>query len=717
MPKSRKPILQRRSRLARRSQGRQTTSKTKVDSNMKAMMKINPVQLHVQPFTAKVLTHMLTLKSSVNTLNDAPVEDEIYIYEKKKYGRPLFKFKPETSGHKIPGQQAVRFSEGDNGDLHLNVIVEAYRTEKYVIPLDFREVKINFHYEDNGATKTIPLSITKITPIKTPNILKHIYAHALIKADVKDDVYKALTGTNLVAKFEVSADIWWQKPPFIVRPARTGIDPRTRKPIKIAAKRVKNKDVKQRKVTVKADIHGLFEPDDSEVFQGFFSNLETIDYKWIHSTKAEGGVEYSYYYRLTNDPNNVFFLPQVYRIGVNDDSGEPRVHINLYNLEKENGENEYRIKMTFHVVPYFHPRAKKDLMNELSAKSNGTLKYAQNLILGGYKEVSFELEERFSNDDDPLTGKFTKKIENIDPLAGFTISSDFSLESFDIFKEELLRDGVNIGKMYFELQEQEEGEDIVSQSNPITVELNFKKLENIPLDIEVSTINSGQQSIISGFSLFNETEIPLQVEGVELTLLSIDEEKNEVHDVDNHLSTNIIKQDWPIGIEPRQEKSIQLNSEDIDSVSNKNMFWTHLKCEPYGVRANIDPEVIMASVIDRASGDSEIWHLNVICPLYKNWEEWTEEQRLHYKGIVALTVQVRLEEDKNNVFSIVLNKDHPEGVIKMSRSAKQLLQSTDYDNRKYEYRLQSTTIPPSDPGEWINPESTSVNYLQVYPEI
>ena len=59
-------------------------------------------------------------------------------------------------------------------------------------------------------------------------------------------------------------------------------------------------------------------------------------------------------------------------------------------------------------------------------------------------------------------------------------------------------------------------------------------------------------------------------------------------------------------------------------------------------------------------------------------------------------------------FSIELNRDTPEGIIKMSRSVKQLLQSTNYDNRKYEYRLTSITLPPSPPGEWKTPESTSV---------
>ncbi|WP_282148924.1 hypothetical protein [Algibacter lectus] len=704
MPTEKNPINSRK-RSALQSLGKQDIAKAK--------MKMNPLKLELQPFHGIHLTNIIALLPVTNTLNEAPVQDKIYVYNRKNYGRPQFQLKPDDPEKKIPGQQGIRFSEADNGDLHLNIIVEAYRSETNVTPLDFREISIKFYYEDNGSSKTIPLSIKKTQLIKTPNILKHVSAHALIKAKDKGAIYKALTSPNLVAKFEVNVNVWWQKPAFTIRKARVGVNPQTGKRIQIAEKRVKNKNVKPQSVSIKTELHKLFMPDDT-VFQGIFNELDSKNYKWEQGSKTLGDVEHSYYYRLTNDPNKVYFLPQVYRIGVND-TGQPKVRIRLYNKAKNEGDVEYRIEMTFHMMPYFHPRARKDLMNELSSISGQTLKYAQNLKFGGFEDVSFELDGRFSNEEDPISGEFFEESSKIDPVAGFMITSDFSLESFDLFKGELLRDGINIGKIYFDLQEKVEGEDVITKSKPITVQLDFRKLENIFLESEEITGNTGQQTIIHGFNLLNKTQTPLEVEGVQLTLLSIDNENKEVYDVDNDLKTNLDNDDWPITINSREEVFLRLDDSKIGSLANKNMVWTNLVIEPYGVRAKIEPDIIMASVIDRAKGDPEVWNLNIVCPLYKRWEQWTDDQRLPYAGIMGLTVNIKLSEGE--IFSIKLDRDNPEGIIKMSRSVRQFLQSTNYDNRSYDYQLISETLPPSSPGDWIKSQNTSVNFLEVYPEI
>ena len=86
---------------------------------------------------------------------------------------------------------------------------------------------------------------------------------------------------------------------------------------------------------------------------------------------------------------------------------------------------------------------------------------------------------------------------------------------------------------------------------PFNVELNFKKLENIPLHMEASSVSYGQHSIISGFDLHNRTEIPINVGGVELTLLS--SRDNHVYDVDSDLNTKIAIDDWPINIDPKRK--------------------------------------------------------------------------------------------------------------------------------------------------------------------
>ena len=845
------------------------------------------LKIKVDPLKMKLFSKLMVNNAVTNTLNEAPVTDKIYTYNGKQYGRPLFRLLSNASGKKIPGQQGLRFSKDNSGNLHLNIIIEAYREEANVTPLDFRDITLKLMYDGIGKQETLTLSVTQILPINKTNVLKHVYAHAIIKPEHKEAIYEALVTAEKLAKLDIDLNLWWQKPaqtqpqhqparrvptrrprapridpnawmarlcqPFVLRNLRIrgnniyngravfmafrnptdakkafnvlrhynmnkkcaigtsfnyflsgnnapsggfkGEDALGFNPAKIQVKLINKRwkivegrrmlfdfgtnrtqatqafkvikhygfdtvcyvgrpkpgmtylkrtkpvrmamlhairrpqvimhrpvvaqttqPAKPQKINIKAQIHMLYERKDPEVFQGFFAELETQEYKWEQGAKIDeqnASVLHSYYYRLTNDPNKVFFLPQVYRIGVNHSTGEPRVHINMYNKENAAGETEYRINMTFHVVPYFHPRAKKDLMKSLDIKSEGKIKYVENLILSGYKDVSFELENRFLSDNALFSEKFTEKLSKIDPSTGFTITADHSLESFEVFKRELLTNGVNIGKLYFDLEEEKDGETSVIKSNPINVELNFKKLENIPLHIEASSVSYGQHSIISGFDLYNRTDIPVNVGGVELTLLS--SRDNHIYDVDSDLDTKIDIDDWPINITPNDNKTIFLDDNDIDELSDEHMVWNDLVCEPYGIRADIDADKIMASVIDHASGDPEVWNLDVVCQLYKNWDDWTEEQREPYKGIVGLIVDIKTEDDEE--FSVELNRETPLGTIKMSRSVKQLLQSTNYDNRKYQYRLTNITLPPTPPGAWKTPESTSVNRLQVYPEL
>ena len=839
------------------------------------------LKLKVDPLKMKNFSKLMVNNLVTNTLNEAPVSDKVYTYNGKKYGRPLFRLFSSDAEDKIPGQQGLRFSKDNKGDLHLNIIIEAYREESDVTPLDFRNIKLKIVYDAIGKQETLPLSITQTSPVNKTNVLKHIYAHAKINPEHKEAIYEALVTANKLSKLDVDINLWWQKPKqpeaaqqgrrvrpkpitdpntwikrlgqsfstrnlrirgtyiyhgktrllsfrkvgdaikalhiirhynmskkctignnfhyflsgnaapvgktkdedrisfnpskiqvknvlkrwkivegnrqlfdfgsnkihadqafrvikyygfdtvcYIGRP-KPGMTYLTRsKPVRLQmmhrimpAQMVKPQVVKPtqlskpQKINLKAQIHMLYERKDAEVFQGFFDELEAKEYKWEHGAKIDtqnSSVLHSYYYRLTNDPNKVFFLPQVYRIGIDHATGAPRVYIKMYQKESSTEKMEYRINMIFHVVPYYHPRAKKDLMKEIAVKSEGKIKYIKNLILGGYKDASFEIENRFTKDNVIFSSKYTEKLSEIDPSIGFTIEADFSLESFEAFKKELLTsNGINIGKLYFDLEEEKDGETTVTKSNPIQVELNFNKLENIPLHIEPSSISYGQHSIISGFELYNKTDVPVNVGGVELTLLSSTD--NHIYDVDNDLDTKIDIEDWPISLEPNNTRTILLNDNDIDQLSNEHMVWNELVCEPYGIRANIDPEKIMASIIDHASGDPEVWNLNIVCQLYKKWEDWTDEQRAPYKGIVGVIVDVKTEDGLE--FSVELNRDTPDSVIKMSRSVKQLLQSTNYDNRNYQYRITNITLPPTPPGEWKIPESTSVDHLHLYPEI
>lgn len=486
------------------------------------------------------------------------------------------------------------------------------------------------------------------------------------------------------------------------------IQPRMLEVIRTAAQ--PTQPSKPQKITLTSQQILLFDKEDATVFQGFFDALESNDFKWRKETKIKHGeIEHSYYYRLTNDPNKVFFLPQVYRIGVNHKTGEPKMYLNLYENKKENGDKEYRIQMTMSVEPYYHPLAKKDLLLDLADLSKGNIKYVENLVLGGYQNVSFKIEDRFTQENALFSIKITEELKQIDPV-GFTITADHSLESFEAFKEEFLANGINIGKIFFDLEEETEEGVSVKESHPINVELNFEKLKNIPLTVE--SIDGGTTGVPQGFYLKNQTPIPVTIENVDLTLLATND--NFVYDVDYELHTKGIT--WPLSLASGDREGIFINQDDVDELSDKNMVWTNMVCEPYGVRAAIDPEKIMASVVDRATGDTQQWILNISSPLFENWDTWSEEEKMPYKKIMGVLVEIRNSQGET-IVSCELNKANPRQLIKMTSTVQQLLNTKKQDNRKYEFRQTNITLTPSIPSDWVSSENTSVEHLYIYPKV
>ncbi len=868
-----------------------------------AIYAASKLKFNVMPAVMINYKAMMITTEITHTLNEAPISDKIYAYNGKNYGRPKFELLSDTDSKGVPGQKGFQFTKDNNDDLHLNIIVKAFHSQQNVIPLDYRTVTIELQYEGTSGEVKLPLEIIQSRPVQQANVLKHIYAHAIIKNEDKEAIYEALVNLGKTSKLVVKAAIWWQKPaqkPVAARPVKpkpvpikpkpafvadvctkfdyrklivkgnlilsnykgnspfglaglmramktpfmkfrtpkdaikalntikyhkldrkcsvgnqftyflSGNNPPTRKmngenckfftlssisienrrnnwcivdkklvlfnfgknktnankalqvikkhsfdtictigvanmgmtylkrtkPVRLQTIRMFNPQLmasiathikpilytkpktptvsKPQKIEINNEIYLSYERNDATIFQGFFDELESKEYKWQQETKIDfqnPNTSHSYYFRLTNDPNKVFFLPQVYRIGVNPETGEPKMYINLYEHENENGSKEYRINMTFHVEPYFHPRAKKDLMNDLNNISNGNIKYVDNLVLGGYQNVSFKVEERFLSEKVLFTQKITETLGEIEP-SGFTITADHNLESFDVFKKELLTNGINIGKIYFDLEQETQDGVVVERSKPINVELNFKKLKNIPITVEsLPNSNNGNGAVPSGFYLNNKTNIPVTVEGVELTLLSTD--GNFIYDVDSSLDTTGIE--WPLEINAVKKEGIFINENDIDELSVENMVWNSLVCEPYGMRANINPEQIMASVIDHATGDSQMWKLHISSPLYENWNDWSEEEKEPYNKIKGVIVEIK--KDNGEVTSVKLNRENPKQVLEMASTVQQMLQNTNQENRKYEYRITNITLQPSAPGVWKNSENTSIEHLLIYPEI
>ncbi len=838
------------------------------------------LSLKIDPKNYKLFSKMTVAQKATVTLHEPLTGDAVYTYKGKKFALPHFRLLPEGSST-IPGQQGLRFSK-DDGKLHLNIIVEVFRDEIDVLPMDYRKVEIFFSYSKEGNDISIPLRIVKSVAVNKVNVSRHIYAHTLVDDTDKKAILNALTEVNTLAQFNITAEIWWQiepqnppKEPHDPRPKSPQLEPKAFNPLHLrvrgtsvyldkqvflrfrnprdATKAVKtighyrmnhicrispdfffflsgnrapigtmggedaigfnpknlrikninanwtivdgnhalyafgnNRDQAQqafeaikkygfdttcyigrpnpgmiylkRKKAAPLKMINLFKPklrtdvhfdakiikaapirdrslkatkpqkfelkatiiskgyskDDTTVFQGFFDDLIAANYKWEKgSKKSDSDNElHTYHFRLTNDPNQVFFLPQVYRIGVDTVTGEPRIQLNLYKKSKDTGGEELRIRASFFMVPYFHPRAKKDLMSDLDSKYQ--LKYVKNLVLKGYKNVQFKLSQHLLQGENLYQEKFTESLSEIDPTTGFYIEADHSLESFDHFKKEMLGAGISVGKIIFDLEEEIEGLTVINKSNPIDVELNLRKLENIPLAIDKIDKEFGGITLITGFELFNKTDFPVDIEGVELTVLS--KLENVIHDVDSELKTEIPIDQWPIQLAGKTALSINLDNEDDRQDLKTGKIWTDLICEPFGVQALIDPERIMASVIDRATGERDIWNLEINCPIYSQAESWTEEALLPYAHIAGIQVLIKVEGEP--VRSVILNMDNPKEILQMSRSASQLLNTSNTKNRSYSYQIINITASkPEESDEWITSQNESIDELLVYPNI
>jgi hypothetical protein len=85
------------------------------------------------------------------------------------------------------------------------------------------------------------------------------------------------------------------------------------------------------------------------------------------------------------------------------------------------------------MVPYYNPKAKKDLYQTLDKESKQQIKFCD-LRLGGYNTAQFKIRDAYAGDNAVFRGKVQETISSIDPVTGFTLSVDCSLESFDFFK-------------------------------------------------------------------------------------------------------------------------------------------------------------------------------------------------------------------------------------------------------------------------------------------
>lgn len=699
----------------------------------------------VDNFKIKPALYTLQAKSSLlayippkapNMLNEEPSDpNRVYVANGNKYGQPKFRIKTRSGGGVTADSDAFWFTKDEGtGKIKLNSIIEIYRDEPDVHPLIPSNFGITLSFQSGPTKVSKPMTLTQSPLINAVNILQDLHTEVELAWDEIKDMIVGLTN-NVPATFSlvVTSSLPWaqiaqapqpqpqprpqvqprplpqtigdafgRKQPFLNRRVAMMAEPMVMVNL-VQAQPAQPPQPASGTIALNAEIIAQYSKEDNSVFGVFSDQFEIKELTWKSHSLTKNTGNYTINYRPTSSPDTFYFLPQEFRISVNEYSGEPKISIAMIpSAEGSDHPESYRIKLNIQVVPYFNPRAKKDLFTILDKESKGVIKYCD-LRMGGYSAANFALRDAFAGDNAVFRGKVPEKIDKIDPVSGFTLTIDCSLESFDFLKKEI-KDGFSIGDINFELPfENAQGPQVLTQ--PVPVYLDIRKLAGIP--VEFGVIDT--QESIKGFNLTNPNSFPIKIGGVEVTLLS--EIKSTIYDADYEIG---VQPPWVEDFGSKESKLVNLKTEDIDTLA-EGSFWTNLVAEPYSISLTEDPDILLGKVIDYATGDPEVWELQINCPLFERWTDIDPETLKPYLQISRVEVEVR--SPNSNTFSVNLTRTAPAGTVKMARSISQILNSQQLTGRSYEYRI-GTHYVLDDPkwSQWITPESTSSNFLSVRPE-
>ncbi|GAB3043995.1 hypothetical protein [Spirosoma pulveris] len=698
-----------------------------------------------------------------NQVNEAPSDaNRVYVFNGNKYGQPRFRIKKRKGGSIMPDSDAFWFvKDATTGKTTLHCTIEVFRPEPDVFPFTIRNQQIEVQFQVGGKTVKQLMQITASPLINDINILQDLVAETEITPETVLDLVRDLTKSNLTTTFQLTirSELWYQV--LSTGPSNqtvswsqlavtdlTDLSQLSRQKVQLMATTgrpflaqdqvlartdrviVGDRVIAQPKVRdhrnptpgprqeprptppppQKIDLVHVemvqYAKKDQSVFGDLLADSEVNGFEWTSvNLIKENGLQYPIYYKPTAQPDVFFFLPQVFRIKAKENNGEPKISITMVAGDDPNDTAKYRINVGITVVPYYNPKAKKDLYRTLDTATTGLVKFCE-LSLGGYKSVRFELRDAFAGENAVFRGKIKESIETIDPITGFTLSVECSLESFDFFKRELSDGEWVVGDVIFELVTDGDNPD-QTKTVRIPVELDIRKLVGIPVGIE--TVGTADPEVpIIGFSINNTNTFPIVVGGAELTLLS--KIGSTVYDADYDIG---VQQTWPLGIPEQGQAQVLLRQEDIKDLTDR--FWTELSCEPFGLSLNTMPEDVLAKVIDYATGDPQIWQLEISCPLFERWNDLDGTTLEPFRQVHQVIVEIKNE--AGEVSAVQLSKTKPVDSIKMARSIKQILNSQQLSSRKYMYRVGTVyVLDPTFWTDWTEPETTSGNFLIIRPQ-
>ena len=681
-----------------------------------------------------------------NKVYEPPSDPQkIYVVDGRKYGHPQFRIKRRGGMKDTQDTDSIWFKKDDTTKkITFHCIVEVGRDEADVRPFFIRNPQMNLEYTAGGKKIRKVLNTTPSPMINDPiNVIQDLHAETEIAWEEIKDLLVELKDETKFATFniEVVSELWWQKFPIpatrsapgmaigwkvgaatssVAAAAASTVHPKvifaeavlTARPEIAVATAQPEAPSQPQKIDLKSTVIKAYNKENSDVFGPLSAEFEKKGLNWSMANLVKDNIGYTIYYRPTSQPDEFYFLPQQFRIKAKEHNGEPKISISMLAGGSPDKPELYRINIGITIVPYFNPKAKTDLYETLNKVSKGQIKYCK-LWVGGYKSAQFKVNPAFAGLTAAFKGAVQDTISSIDPVSGFTLNIDCSLESFDYFKQQI-SDGLDIGEIEFELISAEEGREITKTAS-IPVELNIRKLVGIPAMIEqviqktpVKENEEPKPDEIKGFRIVNNNDYAITVSGAEQVLLS--SIQGFVYDADYNIG---VQKAWPINIPKKQKVEVLFKEEDVEVLNGRH--WTDLICEPSGVSISTPPDQILARVIDYATGDPEVWKLQISCPLFERWTELDQATTAPFNQVHRVDVEVKNAEGQ--VFSVQLDKTQPVSSIEMSRNISQILKSQQLSSRKYQYRVGTVYIvDPTKWTDWLDPESTAGNFLSVIPQ-
>jgi hypothetical protein len=679
-----------------------------------------------------------------NRLYEAPSEAKIQTIDNKKYGLPQFRLKKRAGIKEAPDAESVWFEQDEaTKKITFHCSVEVCREEPDVIPLFIRNPQINLEFKSGAKTIKKSLAVTPSPMFKDPiNVVQDLHAQTEIASEEIKDLLNELKDESKFATFniDVSSELWWQQIPVPEQPKNTGVIMMGPKifqatvseaaPVATGSVRAMRKFASAAAVQVRPQIVAA-QPETSapaqpqkidlnhriikgcnkqnrEVFGPLSSDFEMKGLNWKTASLLKPDGNYTIYYRPTTQPDKFFFLPQAFRIKAKELTGEPKITISMLPGDNPEKPELYRINIGITILPYYNPKAKRDLYETIRQESNDQLKHC-GVILGGYTTAHFKIRDSYAGENAVLRGKVQETVSSVDAVNGFTLNIDCSLESFDFFKREISDGEWLIGDIVFDLISDDEGREI-TKTAPIPVELDIRKLVGIPTDIDTIKQKNPELNTdeIKGYKISNNNGYPVTISGAELFLLS--KIQSTVYEADYEIG---VQARFPITIPNKRNVAISFKEEDVGVLNGS--CWTELICEPWGVSISSPPDQVLAKLIDYATGDPEIWKLEISCPLFERWAELDQATLAPYSQVHRVDVEIKNEEGQ--VFSVKLDKAKPVASLEMSRNISQILKSQQLSSRKYQYKVGTVYIvDPTKWTDWLNPESTAGNFLSVIPQ-